>query len=171
MSRLFPHADYAEDQPYAHTILAWHVLSRGFALGAGIGSLTALARRYFRPSLSPLPLPTSALLLRGSGTGALVGTALLALALAGRMRGRDEIEWKDRGYRLLWNRGQREVDDWLLAGAGVGGAGVLARPELRTALGWRGVLGAAGLGSLVGMFAQSGWRYGIKGGFEEEKVV
>ncbi|KAJ9144364.1 hypothetical protein NKR19_g6460, partial [Coniochaeta hoffmannii] len=104
MSRLFPRAPYAEDQPYYHTILAFHVLSRGFVIGAGVGALAYSARRLIRPS-------PSLSLLRSSGNGALVGTGLLAVALAGRMRGREEIEWRDRSYRLLWNRGQVEVDD------------------------------------------------------------
>ncbi|OIW30384.1 hypothetical protein CONLIGDRAFT_367357 [Coniochaeta ligniaria NRRL 30616] len=163
MSHLFPQAAYAEDQPYAHTILAWHVLSRGFAIGAGVGSTIHLIRQVARPS-------PSLSILRSSGNGALIGTGLLALALVGRMRGRDEIEWKDRSYRLLWNRGQREADDWLLVGAVLEGVGVLASRELRV-LGVRGVLGGMGLGSLVGMLGQSAWRYGVKGGFEEEKLV
>ncbi|KAH8908319.1 hypothetical protein BR93DRAFT_966396 [Coniochaeta sp. PMI_546] len=165
MSRLFPHPDYAEDQPFGHTILALHALSRGFALGAGAGSAIHLVRRLVRPG-SPTPS-----LLASSGTGALVGTGLLALGLLGRMRGREEIEWKDRSWRLLWNRGQKEVDDWLVAGAVLGAAGVVvARRELR-GLGARAVIGGMGLGGLAGMLGQSAWRYGIRGGFEEEKVV
>jgi hypothetical protein len=163
MSRLFPRADYAEDQAYAHTLLTWHVVSRGFATGAGVGSIIYLVRRFFRPS-------PSLSLLRASGNGALIGAGLLGLALVGRMRGRGEIEWKDRSYRLLWNKGQREVDDWLLAGAALGAAGVVARSDLRV-LGARGVLGGAGLGSLLGMFGQGGWRYGVRGGFKEETVL
>jgi hypothetical protein len=165
MSRFFPHAAYAEDQPYGHTILTAHVLSRGFAVGSGVGLVSSLIRHYFRPTPS---LRLS--LLRGSGNGALIGTGLLAVALVGRMRGREEIEWKDRSWRLLWNRGQVEVDDWWIGGAGLGAVGVAARRELR-ALGWRGAVGGAGLGSLLGMLGHAGWRYGIKGGFGEEKVV
>ncbi|KAB5531323.1 hypothetical protein GE09DRAFT_1251929 [Coniochaeta sp. 2T2.1] len=183
MSRLFPQPpSYAEDQPYSHTILTWHVLSRGFALGSGFGSLTYLARRFFRPS-------PSLSLLRSSGTGSLVGTGLLTLALLGRMRGRDEIEWRDRSWRLLWNRGQREVDDFwlggLVFGGGVvaaagrggevggegGGKGVWAVVKRGVrGTGWRGVVGGMGLGALGGMLGQSGWRYGVRGGFGEERL-
>jgi len=39
------------------------------------------------------------------------------------------------------------------------------------ALGWRGVVGGAGAGSVLGMLGYMGWRYGVKGGkFEEEKL-
>jgi hypothetical protein len=148
MSRFFPHSAYAEDQPYARTILTLHVLSRGFAIGAGVGSVTHLIRRFFRPS-------PSLSLLRASGNGALIGTGLLAVALAGRMRGRDEIEWKDRSWRLLWNRGQAEVDDWWGVGALAGGAGAVMSREVRRT-GVRGVIGGMGLGALVGMLGHAG---------------
>ncbi|KAB5545549.1 hypothetical protein GE09DRAFT_1243229 [Coniochaeta sp. 2T2.1] len=188
MFRLFPQPPaYAEDQPLSHTILTWHVLSRGFALGSGFGSLTYLVRRYI---LKPNP---SLSLLRSSGTGSLVGTGLLTLALLGRMRGRDEIEWKDRSWRLLWNRGQREVDDFWLGGLVLGGGvvAVAARGGAETGrgkgggggkgvwtvvqrgvrgTGWKGVVGGMGLGALGGMLVQSGWRYGVRGGFGEERL-
>lgn len=175
MSRLFPRPDYAEDQPYGRTILTLHVLSRGFAIGAGVGATPYLARRLFRRGI-----PSPSHLLRSAGSGALVGTGLLALALLGRMRGRDEIEWKDRSWRLLHNRGQAEVDDWWGVGAVVGGGAAAAvvagagRREVRAVAvggGARGVLGGMGLGALAGMLGHVAWRYGIKGGFEEEKVV
>jgi len=167
MSRLFPRPAYAEDQPYAHTILTLHVLSRGFSVGAGVGSAIFLARRL----LSRQPSPSS--LLRGAGSGSLIGAGLLALALAGRMRGRDDIEWRDRSWRLLWNRGQAEVDEWWAAGAVLGGVGVgvLARNGVRggARLGFGSVLGGMGLGSLVGMLGHAGWRYGVLGGFPGEE--
>lgn len=174
MSRFFSHPAYAEDQPYGRTILTLHVLSRGFAVGAGVGATPYLARRVFRlggSASAPAP-PGSSLvpLLRASGNGALVGTGLLALALLGRMRGREEIEWKDRSWRLLANRGQVEVDDWWGVGAVVGGVAAVLRTEARAA-GVRGVVGGMGLGALAGMLGQAGWRYGIRGGFGEEKVV
>jgi hypothetical protein len=165
MSRLFPRPSHAEDQPYAHTILALHVLSRGFAVGAGVASVSYSVRRLVRPS-------PSLSLLRSSGNGAVIGTGLLALALVGRMWGREEIEWKDRSWRLLWNRGQAEVDEWWAGGAVAGGLGaVVVRKGAAAAGGWRAVVGGMGLGSLLGMMGHAGWRYGVKGGFEEEKVV
>lgn len=164
MSRFFPHPAYEEDQPYSYTILTLHVLSRGFAIGSGVGLTSSLILRFFRPSQS-LPLA----ILRGSGNGALVGTGLIGLALLGRMRGRDEIEWKDRSWRLLWNRGQVEVDDWWGLGAGLGAAAVLAGKGTRGA-GARVLIGGVGVGTLLGMVGHAGWRNGIKGGFEKEAL-
>jgi hypothetical protein len=38
-------------------------------------------------------------------------------------------------------------------------------------LGWRGVVGGAGVGSVVGMLGYMGWRHGVKEGkFEEERA-
>ena len=44
----------------------------------------------------------------------------MAVALPGRMWGREDIEWRDRSWRLLENKGQKEVDAWGVLGAGVG---------------------------------------------------
>src|SRR5258708_1508789 len=97
MSRLFPHASYAEDQPPARTILVTHCLHRGFTVGgvvgAGVGTARALyTKRPFVPTV-----------LRGAGVGAVVGTGLLAAGVTSRMWGKEEIEWKDRSWRLLAN--------------------------------------------------------------------
>lgn len=157
MSRLFPHPPYAEDQPYHHTILTTHVLSRGFATGAGVGAAVFSVRRL----VSSPPRPALSSLLRSAGTGALVGTGLLGVALLGRMRGREEIEWRDRSWRLLENSGQVEADDWMALGAGVGGASVLVSKGL-AGVGARGLLGGAGLGALGGMVGIALWRLGVK---------
>ncbi|KAL3444157.1 hypothetical protein BJX65DRAFT_174846 [Aspergillus insuetus] len=151
MSHFFPKAPYAEDQPLATTILTTHVLYRGFQTGAAIGPLTraALSLR----TKSPL---TSTSLLRAAGTGGVVGTGILGVALIGRMWGRKEIEWKDRSWRLMNHKGQVAVDDWSQVG-GVLGAGLGATRV--HVLGWRGVLGAAGVGSLVGVVGCLGYGF------------
>lgn len=193
MSILFPHPDYAEDQPLYRTILTTHVLYRGFQTGALVGSAVGASRYAYQsvfrkpasatvgvhtpPSVGstataaaagarPLFLPT---LLRSAGVGAAVGTGALAVTLVARMWGREEIEWRDRSWRLLENKGQKEVDSLSLVGAlggaaavalgGVGNAGATAAKA-----GWRVVLGGAGLGSLLGVGAYMGWRYGVNGG-------
>lgn len=90
--------------------------------------------------------------------------ALMVPGIPGRMWGREEIEWKDRSWRLLENKGQLEVDDWTYVGI-LGGA--VASARLR---GWRGKIGGIGLGSVAGTVGYMGWRYGIKGGkFEESE--
>ncbi|EIM84082.1 uncharacterized protein STEHIDRAFT_170471 [Stereum hirsutum FP-91666 SS1] len=125
------------------------------------------------------PLPTR--LLRSSGFSSLFTSALLcALILPYQMSGREPIEWQDRTWRLLENKGQMEVDEWTGVGAGVGlVGGLVARQRgsgmggrgLETGavkLGVRGVVGAAGVGSLVGLAGYFGWRYGWKGGKWDE---
>lgn len=84
------------------------------------------------------------------------------------MRGREEIEWRDRSWRLLENEGQMECDDWTYTGMLAGG---VAGATQRRALGWRGVVGGVGLGSVVGMVGYMGWRYGVKGGKRAETTV
>lgn len=90
----------------------------------------------------------------------------------GRMKGREEIEWQDRAWRLLENRGQLETDDWTYASMGAGAALGAMRGG-----GWRGVVGGAGLGSVGGMVLYMAWRYGVNGGKfpelakEEKKVL
>lgn len=84
------------------------------------------------------------------------------------MRGKEEIEWQDRSWRLLENKGQVEVDDWTYGGMAAGLAVSVARGK---SLGWRGAIGGVGAGSLLGMMGYMGWRHGIKGGKWDEKDV
>jgi hypothetical protein len=84
------------------------------------------------------------------------------------MWGREKIEWQDRSWRLLENKGQVECDDWTYAGVAAGAAVLATRG---TTLGWRGSAGMIGAGSLVGMMGYMGWRYGINGGkFKEVEL-
>lgn len=86
------------------------------------------------------------------------------------MWGREEIEWRDRAWRLLENKGQVEVDNWGLAGMGMGlgGVGVLLRRK--GVRGWRMGVGALGMGSTAGVLGYMVWRHGVKGGKWEEAV-
>ena len=85
------------------------------------------------------------------------------------MWGREEIEWKDRSWRLLENKGQIEVDTWGYLGIGVGGAALLATRGLRGA-GWEMGVGSLGLGVTCGVIGYMVFRHGIKGGKWEEEV-
>lgn len=105
-----------------------------------------------------------------------------------RMRGRAPVEWQDRSWRLLENRGQVEVDSFSLAGmvlgagavwrATAGGGGRLAGGREKGVVGWRGfvrgragmVVGGAGVGASLGIVAYLGWRYGVNGGKWAEAV-
>lgn len=149
MSRFFPHTPYAEDQPLSHTILNVHVLTRGLTTGTLIASLFVAGRQLIPSRRLAAPQLASRLLL-SSSTGAIVGVGLSALATAGRMWGRDEIEWKDRSWRLMENRSQLRLDDFTYVGMAAAPI-VLAARRGTLAVGWRSLVGAVGLGSVAGM--------------------
>ncbi|QYS95055.1 hypothetical protein H0G86_002370 [Trichoderma simmonsii] len=171
MSRYFPHTPYAEDQPLSHVILTTHVLTRAVTAGSIIGLVLTSVRQSI-PSLRR-PGPLSEKLLLSATRSTIITTAIVGVGLTARMWGREPIEWQDRSWRLLENRGQLETDDWTYGGMGgallatglmgVRGAGGPAK------LGWRGVAGAAGIGSVGGMIGYMAWRYGINGGKFVEK--
>jgi hypothetical protein len=154
MSRLFPHPPYAEDQPFPHTILTAHVLYRGFQAGALIGLLYGGTKTAYRQGLrSALGTSTGlSAVTRSVGYGSMVGTTLMVVMLPLRMRGREEIEWRDRSWRLLENEGQMLVDDFSGVGTLVGlGSMAFRNSAALGPLGWKEVLGRAGLGSLAGV--------------------
>ncbi|KAH8649712.1 hypothetical protein BGZ60DRAFT_198840 [Tricladium varicosporioides] len=113
MSRFFPQAQYEEDQTLSHTILYTHVITRfvqaGALVGTGLSTSTFLLRKFnilLKPSLTPSTYAQT--LLRAGGTGGMVGVGLGIAATMGRMWGREEIEWQERSWRLLANKGQGE---------------------------------------------------------------
>ncbi|KAK9322013.1 hypothetical protein V1517DRAFT_324704 [Lipomyces orientalis] len=175
MSRLFPHTAYAEDQPYYKTILTSHVLYRGFQTGSAIGIVVGLSRTLLGSVLTkskPSPFKNGAVIFstvqRSTGVGAVIGTCMLAVILPMHMMGKEEIEWKDRSWRLLENQGQMEVDDWSLPGTVAGAAIMAARSHSGDLRRWRPIVGGAGIGSLAGVVGYLVWRYGIWGGKRQE---
>lgn len=164
MSRFFPHTPYAEDQPLSRTILTTHVIARTITMNTLIAAGITTARQLipaFRPKVVTLSFVPR--LLRSASTGTLIAVGLGALMTGGRMFGREEIEWQDRSWRLLENKGQTEADDWTVGGVAAGAA--LGAVAGRSAgLGWRGAVGGVGLGSVGGMLGYLGWRYGVNGG-------
>ncbi|KAM3534829.1 hypothetical protein MY4038_001910 [Beauveria bassiana] len=192
MSRYFPHTAYAEDQPLARTILTTHVATRAVTLGTLLG-VAATSARTVIPALRPKveqqqqqqqQQPFAARLLRSCAGSILATLGVAGVGLVVRMWGRDDIEWRDRSWRLLESRGQLETDDWTYGGMGAAGAtSALVMVKARAAgarkktpppavlvLGWRGLVGAAGLGSVGGMMGYLGWRYGVNGGKFPEKL-
>lgn len=175
MSRYFPHTAYAEDQPLACTILTTHVLTRGVTTGAVIGTgifalrpvVSRMRGQQQPPAPAPAPPSSSAApgaahrLLHATGRSTLITLGVVSLGLAGRMWGREDIEWRDRAWRLRASRGQTETDDWTYAGMLLGGGAAAAavRP-----LGALALVGAVSLGSLAGTLGYLGWRYGVNGG-------
>lgn len=177
MSRYYPHPEYAEDQPLAYTILTVHVATRAVTVGSIIGIGSASVRQLIPSLRSASTAPFATRLLTASAKGSIWALAITGLGLAGRMYGREMIEWQDRSWRLLENKGQVETDDWTYGGMGVATAAALismarskggARPAVAM-IGWKGVFGAAGLGSVGGMLGYMGWRYGVNGGKFPEK--
>ncbi|KAK8100363.1 hypothetical protein PG999_010737 [Apiospora kogelbergensis] len=168
MSRYFPHTAYAEDQPLSRTILTTHVLTRAVTTGAVLGTgmygptptaaAAAIAKAPFQQRF-----------FRATGVTTLWTIGVVSVGLVGRMWGREEIEWQDRSWRLLEHKGQLETDDWTYGGM-VAGVAAAATRVVRPGPSWAGVLGVVGMGSLVGVAARMGYRYGIKGGtFKEDE--
>lgn len=171
MSRYFPHSAYAEDQPLGRTILTVHVATRAVTLGSIIGIGITTTRTLIPALRGASTASFGARLLNSASSSILITLGITGVGLVGRMWGRETIEWQDRSWRLLENRGQVETDDWTYAGMGAGTAAALVsmlnkgsnRPAMAT-MGWKGVLGAAGLGSVGGVAGYMVWRYGIHGG-------
>ncbi|KAF1808857.1 hypothetical protein P152DRAFT_462085 [Eremomyces bilateralis CBS 781.70] len=172
MLSLLPHAEYAEDQKHAKSILTFHVLRSGFTAGAFISLATSAASTlYWRPS----PSTTQSLLstfgrrsLVHAARGSVAGLVLSAVMLGGRMRGREPIEWQDRAWRVQESVGQSEADKWIIGGeiVGIAAAVALARTGRLPALQGKmstTILGGAGLGAAGGTTDYMVWRYGIRG--------
>lgn len=149
----------------SHTILTAHVLYRGFQTGAIVGQSLKLARSLFTKSALLLNETMLASTLRSTGVGALTGTALMIPGVYMRMYGREEIEWKDRSWRLLESESQKAVDDCsgigTVVGALFGARQILSHESTRTKA--FKVAGGAGVGSIAGVVVYLGWWYGLKG--------
>jgi hypothetical protein len=171
MASLIPHPPHAEDQPYAKTYMTFHVLSRTLVAGSLLSIPTSIASTFY---YGPKTLSTFApRLLLHSFRGSIAGLALGLVALEGRMWGREDIEWQDRTWRLLENKGQVEVDGWIVGDGLLGGvvAAVAARRGLVLMGVMRSFAGGMGLGSVLGTGEYMGWRYGVnKGQWPDEKI-
>lgn len=173
MASLIPHPPYAEDQPHARTLLTVHVSHRFAQTFAFTALPLSLARTLYKARSKNLPTSTLRTLLlsstiRSTGSAATVGLIVGIPATFGRMRRREEIEWKDRTWRLLEHRGQVEVDGWSAVGSALGA--VIAARSGRFVTGerlWR-VVGGATMGNLAGVLGYLGWRYGLRGGRRED---
>lgn len=79
----------------------------------------------------------------------------------GRMRGREEIEWQDRSWRILENKGEVHTDWMSLGGASAGAVVGLAAARRgripgtvsNAALGGAGVGMASGIPFMIGTYA------------------
>ncbi|RHZ61447.1 uncharacterized protein CDV56_106874 [Aspergillus thermomutatus] len=170
ISAVWPHTSYAEDQPLPHLILTTHVLDRGFQAGSVVGLAAGIVHVGLTALRSTAPnfRMSASLLTRSTGFGGIVGFSSMALMLPVRMAGKEIIEWQDRSWRLLENKGQMEVDTWSTMGEllGIGTTTALVRKNgmLLRRPGFVNIIGGAGLGGLAGIIGYMGWRYGVNGG-------
>jgi hypothetical protein len=154
MDSLFRQAPYAEDQTNAHSILYLHVI-RASTMSFAFISLLRFPISVVRARYSNIPVMMSALTsstLRSSGRAGALGAAVGAFATWGRMRGREEIEWQDRAWRILGNQGENQTDWATMSGVGAGAvAGVVAarRGVIPPSVG-SAMSGGAAAGSAVG---------------------
>lgn len=155
MASLFPHPTFAEDQPNAHAILYLHVM-RASAMSFSFISLFRLPASFIAAQYRKQPIDVNKLFARTlttSGRALILGTAAGALMVWGRMRGKEDIEWKDRSWRILANQGEVQTDWVTLGGAGAGAAAAVlaARRGRVDASMSRTILGGAGIGMATGV--------------------
>ncbi|KAF7556459.1 hypothetical protein G7Z17_g1467 [Cylindrodendrum hubeiense] len=167
MSRLFPHPPYAEDQPLPRTFMTVHILTRAVVSGSLLATVIVGAGQLIPSRRRPLPQFTTRLL-RASFATTLVTMGLSEAFLLYHMRGKEEIEWQDRSWRLLDSDTQRGIDDWTYVGMAAGPAVVLASKG--TALGLVATLGAGGLGANVGVMGYLAWKFGIRKILESKEI-
>ena len=155
MTSLFPHPAHAEDQSYARTILYLHVV-RASAMSFSFISIfrfpISLAAARYRKT--PVDYHTIvARTLKTSGYGLVLGTAAGVAMTWGRMRGREEIEWKDRSWGLLENKGETKTDWATLFASGAGAVATLIATQrgIISLTAGNAVLSGAGLGSAAGV--------------------
>ena len=155
MTSLFPHPLYAEDQPFARSILYLHVM-RASAMSFSFFSLLQFPASIIAARYRNSPIDYAIILsrtLRTAGRGLVLGTAAGAIMTWGRMRGREEIEWKDRSWRILENHGEVKTDWVTLGAAGTGAVGALlaARSGRVPITVGNAMLGGAGVGMGTGV--------------------
>ncbi|EUC28116.1 hypothetical protein COCCADRAFT_109979 [Bipolaris zeicola 26-R-13] len=162
MTSLFPHPVYAEDQPYARSILYLHVM-RASAMSFSFFSLARFPASIIGARYNKAPIDYNVILartLKTAGRGLVLGTVAGAVMTWGRMRGLEEIEWKDRSWRILENNGEVQTD-WVTLGCASGGAvaaliaarrGMIKMPVGGAVLGGSGAGMAAGVPYMVASF-------------------
>jgi hypothetical protein len=181
MDRFFPLSDSAEDLGSAKAILIIHVVHRGYNFGTFVGLGAALVITTAKAVRGSTPLtgassaisPFAARLLQSAARGSVFGLAFGALAVGGRMWGRELIEWQDRSWRLLNHAGQTQTDYYSAAGMLAGAAvGTLVARRIRNAQSSAGlttnvkpllrprtiVLGSTAIGSAVAIVTMMGLR-------------
>lgn len=154
MASLFAQAPYAEDQQNAQAILYFHV-ARASAMSFTFFSLFRLPITIIRAQIRKSPVDMSATVVRtlqSSSRAFAIGSAVGALMTWGRMRGREDIEWQDRAWRILGNKGEVQTDWATIGGIGAGavaGAVAARRGVVPSSVG-KAMIRGAGAGSSVG---------------------
>lgn len=160
MTSAFPHPQYAEDQTNAHAILYLHVM-RASAMTFSFLSLPYTGLSVLTSRLRKQPPGNTSILTRtllNSGRGVVFGAVAGVAMTWGRMRGREEIEWQDRSWRLLENKGEVDTDWETIGATGIGAlAGVAAaRRGVVPVSAAQGAIGGAGLGLASGVLFMMG---------------
>lgn len=155
MASLYSQAVYAEDQQNARPILYLHVM-RASAMSFTFISLFRFPASFLNARYRKTSVATSAVAartLRSSGRAFVIGSIVGALATWGRMRGKEDIEWQDRAWRILENKGEVKTD-WVAVGAtsvgAVAGYTAARKGQIPLSVG-KAILGGAGVGSAVGI--------------------
>jgi len=155
MTSLFPHSAHAEDQHYARTILYLHVV-RASSMSFSFLSLlqfpiSLVAARYRNTAVDYSMIVVRTI--KTSGRGFVLGTAAGVAMTWGRMRGRGDVEWKDRAWALLENKGKVKTDWVTLFTSSAGAVATLmaARRGTIPLTTGNAILGGAAFGSAAGV--------------------
>lgn len=155
MTDRFPHTQYAEDQPNAHAILYLHVM-RASAMSFTFISALRYPVSLIRNTRRQVPLSRHTIVantIKSSGRALVIGSVAGAVMTWGRMRGKEEIEWQDRAWRIQENKGEVRTDweTFGLAGlSAVAAWGAVRKGAIPISAG-NAILGGAGLGMATGV--------------------
>lgn len=180
MDKLFPHPEYPEDQPHSKIILTIHVLRSGLTAGSILSVLSGTLTTLYKEPSALLSSQHGNRLLVHASRGGVAGFILSGVMLTAMMRGKEDIEWKDRAWLLLDSEGQCEFDKWVVAGGVIGGLGAMTLGKGRTGASaaaaiskkptiivkpLEAIMGSICLGTASGAASCIAWRIGVHGSF------
>jgi hypothetical protein len=139
MLQFLPKSDYPEDQQNAKIILQLHGVAKGLQTGSLVGFATGTVYGLIRKQ------PVLATAAKASGIGMLAFSALVPGLILIQMQGKQDIEWKDRSWRLQRHQGQLNVDTLSTTTMLTGGL-------LGPTMGYTRI-GGAGIGAGLGVIA------------------
>ena len=144
MNYIFTLAETPEAQKNEKIILHTHVLFSLQSASCFLGSISAIAVFAFKRHK-----PLTQLILKYNTTFNIAATVSSPFLVEFKMKNKEEIEWKDRSWRLLQNEKQLVLDKTIPCGI-VGGIALgllIKNPNLSMA---NCIIGGAGIGSTAG---------------------